>query len=443
MEYNKVELSKQIEKVLAYSQGYDIDMLNCNPLIDTWEKNKARLYKQFDNNLIVFTDKEIFVNMVHSEKHKCFDNFIRDLQSAFAGLTTKAFLNYLKDNEDGFFNNEVIRPPDNMPDIKTGMKLLKSFKYFYDEPVLHGIQDLASTYIQKNKISGYLYLSIHPMSYLTISENNCNWRSCHALDGEYRSGNLNYMLDDVTVVAGLVSSKDMVHLKSFPNNMKWLNNKWRMLVHIHPQDRVIYYNKQYPYSSIELLDQTCFLLQEFFPNAGWSYPEPDSLINITLADGTQRHLDHSYLLINDCFVKGNKVIKTNENNLFFNDLLDSSTYSPWISYGRILHEEGFFYPKKMTAWHKDLIKIRIGEDAPCVCCGNTLKRANDGFVCGSCEQEMRIKEHDQCAYCGRRFYDEDEDMVQYGDELFCEDCYQEVLKYERIFSSAVNDEISF
>ena len=26
--------------------------------------------------------------------------------------------------------------------------------------------------------------------YLSLSENAFNWRSCHALDGEYRAGNL-------------------------------------------------------------------------------------------------------------------------------------------------------------------------------------------------------------------------------------------------------------
>ena len=42
-------------------------------------------------------------------------------------------------------------------------------------------------------MEGYLYLSIHPLDYLSISETNHGWRSCHALDGEYRNGNLSYL----------------------------------------------------------------------------------------------------------------------------------------------------------------------------------------------------------------------------------------------------------
>ena len=46
--------------------------------------------------------------------------------------------------------------------------------------------------LQDVKVSGDLVLSVHPLDYLSISDNNHNWYSCHSLDGEYGAGNLGY-----------------------------------------------------------------------------------------------------------------------------------------------------------------------------------------------------------------------------------------------------------
>lgn len=91
--------------------------------------------------------------------------------------------------------------------IPRGSKIVKSFKFFEeDKCLLTDLQNEASRIIQEDKIEGYLCLSIHPLDFLSLSENNCNWRSCHALDGDYRSGNLSYMVDTSTIICYLRSA---------------------------------------------------------------------------------------------------------------------------------------------------------------------------------------------------------------------------------------------
>jgi hypothetical protein len=55
--------------------------------------------------------------------------------------------------------------------------------------------------LQQNKITGRLCFSVHPLDFLSMSENNCGWRSCQALDGDFRAAALAYMIDSSTVVA--------------------------------------------------------------------------------------------------------------------------------------------------------------------------------------------------------------------------------------------------
>jgi hypothetical protein len=116
--------------------------------------------------------------------------------------------------------------------VPKGMKLSKAFKYFVeDEGQLRIIQDVFSEMIQKNKVCGKLCISIHPLDYLSTSETTHNWRSCHALDGEYRAGGLAYMCDKTTVVCYIKSDEDAV-LPRFPHHIKWNDKKWRMLLHM-------------------------------------------------------------------------------------------------------------------------------------------------------------------------------------------------------------------
>ena len=89
---------------------------------------------------------------------------------------------------NSFYDN-IVTDSDYSPAPK-GMKLVRAFKYFEkNKIVLEEIQNLASRYLQEDKVKGTLCFSVHPLDFLSLSENTYNWRSCHSLDGEYRAGN--------------------------------------------------------------------------------------------------------------------------------------------------------------------------------------------------------------------------------------------------------------
>ena len=120
-----------------------------------------------------------------------------------------------------------------LPPLETlnGMKLLRAFKFFISDPdVLRDLQDKASMILQETKLSGYFYVSIHPLDYLSQSETTYNWRSCHALDGEYRAGTLSYMQDNVSLVC-YIASDEKKQLPRFPAEVPWYSKKWRMMLH--------------------------------------------------------------------------------------------------------------------------------------------------------------------------------------------------------------------
>ena len=171
------------------------------------------------------------------------DTLSRDYDYPLADLISFVQLNY-----DSFFDNlvSVGYTTADGTKIKPGMKLSKAFKFFVDdEDILDNIQTLASRIIQNNVLSGELCVSVHPLDFLSSSENSYNWRSCHSLNGEYRSGNLSYMVDSTTFIA-YIKGKDKHVLPNFPNDVKWNSKKWRTLFFTSENFEVLFAGRQYP-----------------------------------------------------------------------------------------------------------------------------------------------------------------------------------------------------
>jgi hypothetical protein len=86
---------------------------------------------------------------------------------------------FIDENKDGFFSNVVVESftAPGGGKIPKGMKLVKAFKYFEDDRItLEEIQNRASMIIQEDKVEGHLCFSVHPLHFLSTSENTYNWR---------------------------------------------------------------------------------------------------------------------------------------------------------------------------------------------------------------------------------------------------------------------------
>ena len=207
MSINLNEYKKELEEIIKYSQEYPFD-LDCGDIIEKWYQSKKYFLDLFEGETRIESPSEEEFFLDENGKMYCFNDFKDSLISfglagrLYEGISVNEFL---LANKSSFFDNKVTVIPDELQSqskIRIGDKLIKSLKFFYkDKHELKIVQNLASQFVQKNKIKGKLFLSIDPIDYLLASENNENWRSCHALDGEYRSGNLSYMLDSSTVIA--------------------------------------------------------------------------------------------------------------------------------------------------------------------------------------------------------------------------------------------------
>lgn len=249
------KLKSDVSEVIRYSQNIENPMID--KLLEDWLKAKSPLMKKFFNGSVSYRSEEKMTfelnNDSKSERYDCFIEYVGNL----IGWNNK-FISYLHSlNTEEFYQNSLFRDyimPDNKK-IQKGTKIVKSFKYFItDKKLLHDIQSKASEIIQENKVEGYLTFSVHPLDFLSSSENCFNWRSCHSLDGEYRAGNLSYMCDSSTIICYLQTGED-VKLPNFPESVPWNNKKWRMLLHFNTYLDIVFAGRQYPFTSPGALEK--------------------------------------------------------------------------------------------------------------------------------------------------------------------------------------------
>ena len=370
----------EVERVIKYSQNYDFD-INCGNMIEEWYKNKKRFIDLFNGQTIWKSDALFASTLPKNDADRVFNDFIFKMARTF--LDASDFLSFIDKNEAGFFDN-VVTAPAPQYGITEGMRLSKSFKFFFsDEDDLRWAQDVYSRCVQKNKLEGYIYLSVDPVDYLTLSENNANWRSCHALDGEYRAGNLSYMLDKTTVIAYLANENKEI-LGALPNDIPWYSKKWRMLFSCQEEDKIVYFSKQYPFDNDILMRQAFTDFAELHHGI-WDRPRIVGFREIVLKmDGEEireRLPENAILGTNGRVFSSKEVIIEPKHAMNFNDLIYSSTYTPWAAIS------GEFDFNKDP---REEMKIEVGANIICPYCGHNYIKQSDVFVCDKCRDMLDI-----------------------------------------------------
>lgn len=368
------QLSDQLRDVVSYSQEINASSLNFDGIIEQWWENKKRFYPLFGHSLIYEYDEPISISYDTEMQHAMFQQFIsiavNYLDEHQDDEEREIWTNWMYDNRDGFFTNTVNKSLEGT-EMKKGMKLLKAFKFFdFSEETIRHLQDVASQIIQKTKIEGKLCLSIHPLDYMSISDNNMNWRSCHALDGEYRSGNLSYMIDPSTIVCYVKSFND-TQLTRFPRGLLWNNKKWRVLLHVHEQSNIMYVNRQYPFASDNLIHTMMRLTPIYNLGFGRGFYYKDHGFRKV----NDFELEQNYFVLSGHVADPAKLCAGDDKSLQYNDFIFSPSYTPqFIISGKFM----FYGPSPEDA------VVQIGKRVPCPCgCGNYLEDS-DSFVCEKC-----------------------------------------------------------
>ena len=403
------DIKEQFKKVIQYSQG--IKEPKVDKLFDTWYKAKREIINEILGGQLIYQFPTVVEFTLSDEMKRSrameFSDFVYD---SFENVELSRFLDL---NLDSFFDNKVIDSGDT--NIPKGMKLIKAFKYFEKNPTkLCVIQNMASNLVQENKIRGYLCLSVHPLDFLSSSENNHQWRSCHSLDGDYRAGNLSYMTDKSTFMAYLKAENGDVILNGFGPEVKWNSKKWRMLLHMSEQNNLIFAGRQYPFSSKVGMDmvlqmiketETCDWLQ-------WHDWSDDYIKEVKTYQNSSFSLMERYLYLNNGVVPLKQIVKKGKNSLNYNDLLDSSVYRyPYYTI------KSFAVPNEVT----------LGGLVYCLECEKELITMEGTMRCVDCELEFGTEINDEirlCDCCGSRVLYDDITVVEpYGDYV-CPQCYE-------------------
>lgn len=414
------EIKDQFSQVIQYSQG--IPEPELDELFDVWAKSKAKFIKRF-GGLIYEWPEPVEFQLDQNEKKSRAMEFANDVFNTYHNAELAKFID---DNIDTFYDNKVSN--ESSKKVPKGMKLVKAFKYFEDNAtVLRMVQDQASQLIQENKVKGILCFSVHPLDFLSSSENLYNWRSCHSLDGDYRAGNLSYMVDETTFMVYL-KGMDNVELPNF-GRVKWNSKKWRMLLYTSTNDSILFAGRQYPFVSRTGIDtvlniynnimgenrecDSCWgkyrkydswktnYVDTFIPKEGLFY-SPQKL--------RTRYLEYEGELHDIC-----KIIKDGPGAMNYNDLLRSSVYD-YPYYATL--------PNYMSAY--GLKPIEIGETVRCLHCGTFNIEHSDTMRCDDCELKYGNEENDyygRCACCGRRIYYDDSYVVDDTEDSICDSCY--------------------
>lgn len=420
--YQKIK--EDFDKVITYSQN--IEKPITEGIFEKWAVNKKHYIDIFGGKLIYEYPEKIQFELDEKTKKEKFESFL-DFINYYFRDNYEELANYIKSQgQESFFQNITSIDYTTLEGkkIKKGTKLVKTFKYFINNTnSLEDIQNKASQIIQENKIEGTLCLSVHPLDYLSISETTYNWRSCHSLDGEYRAGNLSYMMDKTTIICYLKSGNDMVTLPDFPEDVLWNSKKWRVLLFFSNDFNMIFAGKQYPFETQgginivlnDLLPESGLITNEIYQKwSPWNrcfYPE------VQMPDYTIE-LNNAFVPVGRNLKPLREVVKDTPGSKHFNDLLSSSTYKPIFS----VKIDSYWSPEPLT--NKNTL-FEIGEKTLCLRCG--MKEVYGGaetMMCEECELEYGDIDNDligHCSYCDSRMYVDDAYYIE--DEMVCESCY--------------------
>lgn len=267
--------------------------------------------------------------------------------------------------------------------------LIKRLNLVVPAPVLADIEQLRLAHSQalnKKKVSGKLVLSIHPLDYMTMSDNAYSWNSCMSWknNGCYHAGTLEMLNSPSVIVAYLEGSNPYYPVY---DSRTWSNKKWRELFIL--DHDFITGIKGYPYENRSL----------------------EEIILNKLADAAEKIFPKYERSIHYLTPEGEMVIDSSEysfsTNLMYNDFENNG-------------EEPIIYSTEINFENFCNSYYSYSGEAYCTVCGQIL-RSEEETLCDKCGHSIF------CCRCGE-VINEDEAFYIEG-EYYCQDCAEEHFNY--------------
>ena len=267
-----------------------------------------------------------------------------------------------------------------------------------------------SQLLNAKEFHGTMCLSIHPLDFMTMSDNECDWSSCMSWQDEgcYRSGTVECMNSPLTIVAYLKSDTDM----SMPNGTTWSNKKWRSLFLV--TDNIITNVKGYPYRNDEFNEFIINWIKELRSDINYGEPTLYSYFSGGIAPmikgETMEDVDMKR-------VKWNVIFEATGN--MYND------FGTEIQMGAFVEDELPVYDHTATDWRvirNNCLRVDYSGMLMCMHCGKSTRQvdwpSNEAeLMCEDC-----CETYEYCAECDSSLSRSDAFTVD--GELLCEYCYE-------------------
>lgn len=385
-------------------------------ILREWNKSKQTLFNIFGEKLML--EKEIQVEDGDNKKIREINNYLNSTNPGtdFINSVRKLFTfngTYFEDTYATYnltqakqlFTNRVAkefsyRNKDykviKVPEGAKVMRVLQRIAKEFDLPDFEIFRNHISriTEIRKSKIK--FTLSIHPLDYMTMSDNANGWESCMNWTqgpGSYRAGTIEMMNSPVVVVAYIATKP------YYPANtsIEWTSKSWRELIIVHPN--TICSVKSYPYYNIAfdkaLVNWLADLVEE---KTEWRYNRKKPQESLESCSDIKAWQDKED--------KDNYFLLHFETNEMYNDFGNTDNYGifsinpPDNKY----HTSTINYSGLMT----------------CMCCGESNYYSDDteAVICEDCEPST------YCYCCGERV--NANNAIEVDGEWVCEDCYNDL-----------------
>ena len=427
MDLLKYVTETEKEVIGRYIDDYAEVPLNVSvdKILQPWAKNKETLFPLFADTLILEKDvtyvkgedellEDIYHQLIDNPKDEVVYNFVNSWKEAFcyrfrwytrerdeeaeAQEEMRSNLYHFLDDDNllsGRWERDTceIKLDDMEKPIKIqhGAHIMKFIRKFAEIYHIEGFEQFRikhSQIMNQKKLIGKLCLSIHPLDFMTMSDNNCDWSSCMSWkeEGCYRQGTVE-MMNSPCVIVAYLRAKDDMRLY----NISWSNKKWRELFIITPTG--IMNIKSYPYHNPEITKVALAWIKEIAEKADFGNymdmpVEYDPYYNFKV-DG----IDY------DCNISPST-------HYMYNDFGSGHANFVYFTTDRELYNGGTY-------------NFNYSGPSECMSCGDTGERfaSEQNLSCDYCYAPKT------CCNCDCILDDGDGWYVD--GELFCDDCLEE------------------
>lgn len=378
---NKLRISKPLsveKKAIVYEQQLKEIYTPYNLFSDmTYELSDNCPNHPFIKKLIEYQEKTSFYEILYSSSSSLnsFANNKKACENMLSFSTMRrGTLLYTLDLPPCYDNQRGLKIVKGTKTMKGIQKFLK-YIHFLDIPenafLFEKWRNEISNVNTSNTINQKLVISIHPIDYMSMSDNNCYWHSCMSWvqDGCYSGGTIEMLNSNNVVVCYLESSR-----KTFSVLGHQIPNKsWRSLLVAHKDILVV--GKPYPYNNDNISHAVLELFQEQVKKTlNWKYQYQYQ----KYLDNTAYH-DNWDAREQDSFEKNQHKIILYTYGMY-NDMVED-------------HDTSYMCCRNYVEKSK---RISISGISTCLCCGKPLEEIDEIHNHSS---DSDILSHSSCKIC--------------------------------------------